>query len=151
MIPQGRTWSPDDPYLYSLNVRYGTHRETVRIGLRSVLADPEKGLVLNGKQIRIRGVCLHHDLGALGAAFHEKAARRQLELMKRMGANAVRTSHNPPAARFLDLCDELGILVVDEAFDMWERSKTEFDYARFFPACEAADVAAWIRRAKIEK
>ena len=78
---------------------------------------------LNGRNIKLKGVCLHHDLGALGAAFHEKAARRQLRLMQEMGANAVRTSHNPPAEKWLDLCDEMGILVVDEAFDMWERTE----------------------------
>ena len=146
IIPAGKTWSPDDPYLYHLDLVYGDHHETYKIGLRSVFADPNRGFFLNGKAIKLKGVCLHHDLGALGAAFHEKAARRQLTLMKEMGANAVRTSHNPPASAFLDLCDEMGILVVDEAFDMWERPKTEFDYARFFPQWFREDVSSWIRR-----
>ena len=145
-IPEGRTWSPEDPYLYQLKVSYGSHTETCMIGLRSVFMDPDRGLILNGKEIKLKGVCLHHDLGALGAAFHEKAARRQLNLMKAMGANAVRTSHNPPASAFLDLCDEIGLLVVDEAFDMWERAKTEYDYARFFREWYQRDVASWIRR-----
>ena len=145
-IPNGRPWSPDDPYLYQLDVMYGTQTETLKIGLRSVSMDPDKGMFLNGEHLKLKGVCLHHDLGALGAAFHEKAARRQLKLMKEMGANAVRTSHNPPASAFLDLCDEMGILVVDEAFDMWERPKTEYDYARFFPQWYQHDVASWIRR-----
>ncbi len=101
---------------------------------------------MNHAPIKLRGVCLHHDLGALGAAFHEKAARRQLRIMKEMGVNALRTSHNPPAAKLLDLCDEMGILVDDEAFDMWERAKTPYDYARFFPEWEERDVAAWVRR-----
>ena len=145
-IPDGKVWSPESPYLYQLSICYGAQKENYRIGLRSVLMDPEHGLLLNGKHIKLKGVCLHHDLGALGAAFHEKAARRQLNLMKKMGANAVRTSHNPPASAFLDLCDEMGILVIDEAFDMWERPKTEFDYARFFREWYRTDVASWIRR-----
>ena len=145
-IPDGNPWSPDSPYLYYLETRYGQHKEAHRIGLRSVLMDSDKGMLLNGKHIKLKGVCLHHDLGALGSAFHEKAARRQLMLMKNMGANAVRTSHNPPASAFLDLCDELGILVIDEAFDMWERPKTEYDYARFFKKRFREDVASWVRR-----
>ena len=146
MIPKGKAWSPETPYLYQLEVKYGTQCEYYQIGLRSVSLDPNKGLLLNGKQIKLKGVCLHHDLGALGSAFHPKAARRQLTLMKKMGANAVRTSHNPPASSCLDLCDEMGFLVVDEAFDMWERPKTEFDYARFFKEWYSKDVASWIRR-----
>ena len=146
IIPKGKAWSPENPYLYHLEVRYGTHCECYKIGLRSVLLDPNKGLLLNGKQTKLKGVCLHHDLGALGSAFHPKAARRQLNLMKKMGANAVRTSHNPPASSFLDLCDEMGFMVVDEAFDMWERPKTEYDYARFFNEWYSNDIASWIRR-----
>ncbi|MBR6442214.1 MAG: DUF4982 domain-containing protein [Clostridia bacterium] len=145
-IPEARTWSPEDPYLYKLYIRYGKQTEVRKIGLRSVFADPDRGLFLNGQPVKLRGVCLHHDLGALGAAFHKQAAARQLQLMKEMGANAVRTSHNPPASDFLDLCDEMGILVIDEAFDMWERPKTDYDYARFFDACFTEDVASWIRR-----
>ena len=148
-IPDGRTWSPEDPYLYGLTVTYGQHTEKYRIGLRSVSLDPDRGLLLNGMPLKMKGVCLHHDLGALGAAFHEKAAKRQLKLMKEMGANAVRTSHNPPASKFLDLCDEMGFLVVDEAFDMWERPKTEYDYARFFPKWARRDVASWVRRDRL--
>ncbi len=145
-VTDGKPWSPDDPYLYTLSITYGKQTEVRKIGLRSFVMDPDHGLFLNGKHVKIRGVCLHHDLGALGAAFHEKAARRQLQLMKEMGANAVRTSHNPPASGFLDLCDEMGFLVNDEAFDMWERSKTEFDYSRFFSEWAARDTASWIRR-----
>ena len=148
-IPEAKTWCPEDPYLYNLQISYGQHTETIKTGLRSVSVDPDKGFSLNGQVIKLKGVCLHHDLGALGAAFHEKAARRQLNLMKGMGVNAVRTSHNPPASQFLDLCDEMGILVVDEAFDMWERPKTEYDYARFFQEWYRQDVSSWIRRDRI--
>ena len=146
LIPKAHLWSPEDPYLYTLRIRYGEQTEVCRTGIRSVFADAENGLMINGRKTKLKGVCLHHDLGALGAAFHPKAAERQLKLMKDMGANAVRTSHNPPAAAFLELCDRMGILVIDEAFDMWERSKTTYDYARFFPEWYQRDTASWIRR-----
>jgi len=97
-------------------------------GIRSFTFDREKGFFLNGQHVKIRGVCLHHDLGALGAAFNTRAMERQIELMKAMGANAIRTSHNPPAPEFLDLADRMGIIVMDEAFDMWKMEKTRFDY-----------------------
>ena len=145
-VQDGRAWLPEDPYLYTLILKYGKQTEVRKVGLRSVLADPEKGLFINGVRTKLRGVCLHHDLGALGAAFHEKAAYRQLKLMKEMGVNAIRTSHNPPAEKWLELCDKMGFLVIDEAFDMWERSKTKYDYARFFPEWYQKDIASWIRR-----
>ena len=145
-IQAGRTWSPESPDRYILRIEYGEEIRNVKFGLRSVFMDPERGLFINGRHIKLHGVCLHHDLGALGSAFHEKAARRQLELMKKMGANAVRTSHNPPASRYLDLCDEMGILVIDEAFVAWVRNKTAHDYACFFREWAERDVASWIRR-----
>ena len=141
-----RLWSPDAPACYTLETRLGEQVIRQRVGFREVRLTPDRGLLLNGEAVKLHGVCLHHDLGALGAAFHEKAARRQLRLMKAMGVNALRTAHNPPARQVMDLCDELGILVVDEAFDMWERPKNPFDYARFFPAHAAEDVASWVRR-----
>ena len=119
---------------------------SLTVGFRETRFIPDQGFFLNGKHLKLKGVCLHHDLGALGSAFHEKAAARQLLLMKSMGANAIRTSHNPPASRFLDLCDRLGLLVIDELYDMWELPKTEFDNARFFPQTWKEDVASWIRR-----
>ncbi|MBQ1311079.1 MAG: DUF4982 domain-containing protein [Blautia sp.] len=118
----------------------------LNIGFRTTEFTTDKGFFLNGEHIKLHGVCLHHDLGALGAAFYEKAAERQLLLMKEMGANAVRTSHNPPARKFLDLCDRLGFLVVDELLDMWELPKTTYDNARFFPETWREDVASWVRR-----
>ncbi len=145
-VPKPDLWSPDHPNLYTLSWVYGEDAGEKRIGFRDLRFDPDHGFFLNGEKMKLKGVCLHHDLGALGAAFHEKAARRQLSLMKAMGANALRTSHNPPAEKLLDLCDEMGILVIDEAFDMWERPKTEYDYARFFNVWEQEDVASWIRR-----
>lgn len=145
-IEEPRLWSCDDPYFYILEVQKGTQIIRQHVGFRTLDMQPDTGLTLNGQPIKLHGVCLHHDLGALGAAFHEKAARRQLKAMREMGVNALRTSHNPPARQMLDLCDELGILVVDEAYDMWERAKTTFDNARFFHENAAADVASWVRR-----
>ena len=145
-IPHAKCWSMEHPKLYTISYQYEKQTGVFKIGLRSVCFDPDNGFFLNGEHSKLTGVCLHHDLGALGSAFHEKAAKRQLNLMKNMGVNALRTSHNPPAEKLLDLCDEMGILVVDEAFDMWERPKTEFDYARFFPEYAVSDVASWVRR-----
>lgn len=117
-----------------------------RVGFREITFDSSRGFFLNGNQIKLQGVCLHHDLGALGAAVNKEAIKRQLVLMKEMGANAIRTSHNMPAVEVMDLCDELGLLVDSEAYDTWERPKTEFDHARFFLDWYQKDVASWIRR-----
>lgn len=141
-----RTWHPDTPYLYTMELTCGEQRLTRRFGIREVRFDPQTGLSIGGKPVKLHGVCLHHDLGALGSAFHEKAARRQLRAMKAMGVNALRTTHNPPAAKMLDLCDEMGILVIDELLDMWEGPKTTYDYARFFDEHIAEDVESWVRR-----
>lgn len=145
-VAQPRLWSCGNPYLYTLETQLDGEIIRQSIGLRSYRFDTDTGLYVNGEHVKLHGVCLHHDLGALGAAFHEKAARRQLTLMKEMGVNALRTAHNPPARQVMDLCDEMGILVVSEIFDMWERPKTTYDYARFFRECEAEDVASWVRR-----
>lgn len=139
-------WSPASPYLYTAELTYGSQVIRRRFGLRTVEADPERGFLLNGEVIKLHGVCLHHDLGALGSAFHEKAARRQLRIMQDMGVNALRTSHNPPASKLLDLCDEMGVLVIDEFTDMWEMPKTPYDYARFFDDDVYDDVRSWVCR-----
>ncbi len=104
------------------------------------------GFFLNGRQVKFNGVCLHHDLGALGAAFNKAALKRQLLTMMDMGVNAVRTSHNMPAKEMMELADELGILICSEAFDMWQLSKTKYDYARFFDEYAPTDVESWVRR-----
>lgn len=144
-------WDIEDPQLYTLEtVLYcdgsRADEQRCRIGFRTIAFLPDSGFWLNGKNVKIHGVCLHHDLGALGAAVNRTALRRQLLSMKEMGANAVRTSHNMPASELMELCDELGILVDSEAFDMWELSKTEYDYARFFKEWYQKDVASWVRR-----
>ncbi len=141
-----KLWSPDDPHVYTLRTMLGSQIVTQYVGFRDVTFTTDRGLFINGQPVKLRGVCLHHDLGCLGAAFHEKAMRRQLLAMRDMGVNALRTSHNPPAKQVMDLCDELGFFVVDEAFDMWLRAKTTFDYARFFSEDMPADVASWVRR-----
>ncbi|MBE5814510.1 MAG: DUF4982 domain-containing protein [Clostridiales bacterium] len=139
-------WSCDRPSCYTLETRLGSQTIRQNVGFRTARLTADKGLFLNDEPVKLHGVCLHHDLGALGAAFNEKAARRQLATMRRMGVNALRTSHNPPARKLMDLCDEMGILVLDEAFDMWERCKTTYDYGRFFGECWQQDVASWVRR-----
>ena len=126
-------WSLDHPSMYRAVTSVVCDSRTcdqyaTPFGIRSFTFDREKGFFLNGQHVKIRGVCLHHDLGALGAAFNTRAMERQIELMKAMGANAIRTSHNPPAPELLDLADRMGIIVMDEAFDMWKMEKTRFDY-----------------------
>ena len=98
-------------------------------GVRTVAFDPDDGFHLNGKRVELKGVCMHHDLGALGIAAHPRAIERQVEILQAMGANAIRTSHNPPAPELLDVCDRLGMLVMDEAFDCWRRGKKRADGA----------------------
>ena len=133
-------WSPENPYLYEIEL-FG---ERFRYGIRTAVFDPQKGFFLNGVHRQMRGVCMHHDLGPVGAAFDSDFARRQLALLKEMGCDAIRTSHNPPAEALLDLCDEMGIMVMDEAFDMWEGWKG--DYAQFFKAWHKRDLTDFICR-----
>ena len=150
-IPDPALWDIKDPQLYCAEVslfRNGEllDRRSVTFGFRSVEFTPDRGFLLNGRKVKLHGCCMHHDLGALGSAVNRSAIKRQLLKIREMGANAVRTSHNPPAVELLELADELGFLILDEGFDMWERSKTEYDYARFFPEWMERDVASWIRR-----
>ena len=150
-IDSPRLWSVDDPYLYSLLTELIIDDESVdqryeRIGYKYVRYDKNKGFFLNGKSLKINGACMHHDLGALGAAVNRTATRRQILKLKEMGVNSIRTSHNPPSVELMELCDEMGILVDSEILDMWEGKKTTYDYARFFPEWHERDVRSWIRR-----
>ncbi|MFD0989235.1 beta-galactosidase GalB [Mariniflexile jejuense] len=117
-------------------------------GIRSIEFNPEKGLVVNGEHIKIQGVNHHHDLGALGAAFNTQAAKRQLDMLKNLGCNAIRLAHNPPAPELLELTDRMGILVINEAFDSWERKKTPHDFHLIFPEWHEADARSFVRRDK---
>lgn len=115
-------------------------------GIRTIEFTADRGFLLNGQHVPIQGVCNHHDLGALGAAFNVRAAERQLEIMKEMGVNALRTSHNPPAPELLDLCDRMGILVMDESFDCWKKGKKGNDYNQLWPDWHALDLRAEYHR-----
>ena len=144
-------WGVKKPYLYTLVTRIYlngllTDEVKTKFGIRTFHFDSNKGFFLNGQPLKIKGVCLHHDLGALGAAFNKSAARRQLQLLKDMGCNAIRTAHNPPAPGFLDLCDEMGFLVLDEAFDMWKKKKNKFDYHLDFDKWGERDLSAMVLR-----
>ena len=150
-ISNAQLWSVASPYLYTVVTQlldadgklldeYNT-----RFGVRDVQFTTE-GCFLNGEHIQIQGVCNHHDLGCLGAAVNRRAIERQLELLKAAGFNGIRCSHNPPAPELLELCDEMGFLVMDEAFDMWRRKKTAGDYARFFNQWHERDLADFVRR-----
>jgi beta-galactosidase len=144
-------WDLENPVLYSLRTELITDRDVIeeevqRFGFRMIEFDPEKGFSLNGNRVKLHGVCNHHDLGCLGAAVNRTALRRQFVILKEMGVNALRTAHNMPAVEFMELADEMGLLVVSEAFDMWERPKNKYDYARFFKEWAERDVANWIRR-----
>ncbi len=146
-----KEWSPQEPVLYTLNVKLRSDNRIVqakriRIGFRDIELNPDKGLILNGQRLKLNGVCLHHDLGALGAAYNNCAMRRRLRQLREMGVNAIRLSHNMYDPQAIELMDEMGFLVISEAFDMWERSKTEFDYARFFKEWHERDVESWIKR-----
>lgn len=146
-----RCWDIDDPYLYTLKTEIIKNGESVyerveRVGFKTVKFTTDDGLFLNGRHIKINGACMHHDMGALGSAVNKAAIRRQLTIMKGMGVNSIRTSHNPPAPELMDLADEMGIMIDSEAFDMWELKKTDYDYARFFPEWHERDVRSWIRR-----
>ena len=144
-------WSPEHPYLYTVEaiIRRGgktLDRYSQTFGIRSCEWDPDKGFFLNGKNVKLLGVCLHHDMGCLGSAVHRRALERELGILKDMGCNAIRTSHNPPAPELLDICDRMGFLVMDEAFDMWRMRKTEFDYSRFFDEWHEKDLRDFLRR-----
>jgi beta-galactosidase len=121
-------------------------RYETRFGLRKLEFDPNRGVVVNDLHIPLRGVNQHHDLGALGAAFNRRAAERQLEILRDMGCNAVRMAHNPPAPELLALCDEMGFLVFNESFDVWERKKTGLGFHLIFPDWHEQDMRALVRR-----
>jgi beta-galactosidase len=146
-------WSIDTPSLYTLHSMVLEGGKVIdyyssTFGIRKIEFDKDKGFLLNGKQIKINGVCLHHDAGCLGAAIPEQAWVRRLQLLKEMGCNAIRTSHNPPAPEFLDLCDKMGFLVMDEIFDEWVEKKGQvgFSYHLYFEEWWKSDLLSMIWR-----
>lgn len=139
-------WSPEHPSLYTAQVSLDGAPTLVTFGIRTVTVDPRKGLRINGEPVLLRGACLHADNGPLGAAAIGRADERRIELLKEAGFNAIRTTHNPASPAMLDACDRLGVLVMDEAFDMWTRFKTPYDYAAEFPQWWAADLEAMVAK-----
>ncbi len=144
-------WSIEKPNLYQLVTKVLVDNITVDeyvtpVGFRSLRFDVDNGFFLNNEYLKIRGVCMHHDLGALGTAINTRALERQLEILKAMGCNAIRTSHNPPAPELLDLCDKMGFLVMDEAFDMWKRPKSKYDYSNYWDEWFEKDLSDFILR-----
>lgn len=150
-VKSPRRWDVEHPHLYILKTELWKDGEIIQeeysqIGFRSIAFDPEQGFLLNGRKVKLNGVCEHHDLGALGAAFHRAAMARKFRILKEMGVNALRGTHNMTAPAVVELADQMGILMISEAFDMWERSKTTYDYARFFKEWSERDVESWVMR-----
>ena len=150
-VSNPQLWSTTTPNLYTaVNEIYVDGRlednYKTTVGIRSFRFDAEKGFFLNDEHLKILGVCNHHDLGCLGAAINTRALERQLEILKAMGCNSIRTSHNPPAPELLQLCDKMGFIVQDETFDMWRKRKTTYDYSQYFPDWYEKDLTDHILR-----
>lgn len=146
-----RKWSCEDPYTYKVRTQLvvgGKVMDEVETttGFRDFKFDAQTGFWLNGKNMKLNGVCEHHDFGCLGAALNEDALHRKLTKLKAMGVNAIRSSHNPPAPELLNMCDTMGLIVMDESFDMWRRKKTQNDYARFFDQWHESDLTDLVLR-----
>ena len=145
-------WSTDAPYLYQVKLTLQVGTSTVDtylvpIGLRSYSFDSSTGFSLNGKSMKLWGMAMHHDFGAIGSAYHHRALERQFEILKGMGVNAVRTSHNPPVPELLDLADQMGLLIMDEAFDVWETGKEPTnDYHLYFTQWAQTDIQDFVHR-----
>jgi beta-galactosidase len=150
-LPNPKLWSPETPTLYRavteiLQAGKLVDRVETNFGVRSLAWSVDNGLLLNGKSIKLVGGSVHHDNGPLGAAAFDRAEERRVELLKSAGFNAVRTAHNPPSPAFLDACDRLGLLVLDEPFDVWTKSKAKYDYARFFNDWWQQDIDSMVLR-----
>ena len=150
-IKKPRKWSCEDPYIYKVRTQLIVGGKVVdevetTTGFRDFKFDAKTGFWLNGKNFKLNGVCEHHDFGCLGAALNEDALHRKLSKLKAMGVNSIRSSHNPPAPELLNMCDTMGLIVMDESFDMWRRKKTQNDYARFFDEWHERDLTDLILR-----
>lgn len=169
VLEQAKLWSPEQPYLYTLRTWYAVPEgksengqyylvDESRVGIRHISFHPEKGFFLNGRETKLKGVCVHHDGGALGAAMEPEVWQRRLETLKECGCNAIRCSHNPHMPELYDLCDQMGFLMMDEAFDEWENGKNKWStghnvypprhqgYFEDFPQWHEADLRAMVRR-----
>lgn len=150
-ISNPELWSVEHPRLYKAVTKVMSGKAIIdeyatSFGIRYFEFDADKGFSLNGKHMKILGVCEHHDLGSLGAALNYRALERQLQMLKAMGCNGIRTSHNPPAPELLDLCDKMGFVVMDEAFDCWEKGKVKYDYHLFFKDWHKRDLEDQVLR-----
>jgi beta-galactosidase len=150
-IPGPDLWTQETPDLYTAVIQIIDDNKIIdqteeRFGIRSIEFSPEKGFLLNGKSVELKGGCMHHDNGALGSAAFKSAEYRRVKTMKENGFNAIRTAHNPPSKLFLDACDELGMLVLDESFDQWQKPKNPQDYNRFFNDWWERDIEAMVLR-----
>jgi beta-galactosidase len=150
-VPGPGLWSPGSPSLYTAVIQILADGKVIdrveeKFGIRSIAFSAEKGFLLNGKSVELKGGCLHHDNGPLGSAAFRPAEYRRVKIMKDNGFNAIRTSHNPPSRHFLDACDELGMLVLDESFDQWQKPKNPQDYHRFFNDWWEKDMEAMVLR-----
>ena len=146
-------WSPESPFLYTADLslfrnRKEIDRQKIRFGIRGIKFIPDKGFFLNGKVRKFKGVCLHHDLGPLGAALNEAAVRRQLEIMKDMGCDSIRSSHNMPSPEMLEMCDEMGFMFMAESFDEWKTPKMKNGYNLIFDKWAEKDIENLVRRVR---
>ena len=131
-VPEAKLWSPEEPHLYTLRVIYGSGEPEIRsvpFGIRKITCEPEEGFCINGKRTILRGACIHHDNGLLGACAYSFAEERKVRILKQQGYNAVRSAHNPCSKAMLEACDRMGMLMMDEYVDVWYIHKTKYDYA----------------------
>lgn len=148
-VRQPKLWSVEKPYLYTCRskVMAGENildEEITTFGIRSLSLDAEEGLKINGQAVKLRGACIHHDNGVIGAATFERAEERRVEILKEAGFNAIRSAHHPMSKSMLNACDRLGMLVMDETFDIWTSNKSPYDYALYFPTWWEKDVQAMV-------
>lgn len=151
LVKAPKLWSIEQPVLYKLvsevfQDKVLKDKYYTDFGIRSLQFRSDSGFYLNGKNVKVKGVCMHHDLGCLGTALNTRALTRQLEILKSMGCNGIRTSHNPPSPDLLDLCDRMGFLVMDEAFDVWKLEKMKYDYHMYFDEWHERDLADMVVR-----
>ncbi len=151
VIPQVQLWNTDTPYLYTcicrlMEIEKVVDETTEKFGVRTLTLDAERGLRINGQPVKLRGTCIHHDNGVVGACTFERAEERRAEILKQSGFNAIRSAHNPVSKAMLEACDRLGMLVMDEAFDMWQASKSDYDYTLYFDEWWEKDMEAMVAK-----